>query len=147
MKYDTGFSELQFSNTSSYQKWYRYETSVYMENPFCLFFLICLPTSRLYIDTLITQSKSPTPRCVHFCGLRNSCKELDVPPLDKDSNQGPWLQYHLMVLLNLIILQIWWQSWFNYWFSFTLAYSRISHEYPSLFIIVINLIFVFALMH
>ena len=35
--------------------------------------------------------------------------------------------------------------WFNYWFSFTLAYSRISHEYSSLFIIVINLIFVFSL--
>ena len=33
--------------------------------------------------------------------------------------------------------------WFNYWFSFTLAYSRISHEYSSLFIIVINLIFSF----
>ena len=31
--------------------------------------------------------------------------------------------------------------WFNYWFSFTLAYSRISHEYSSLFIIVIILIF------
>ena len=30
----------------------------------------------------------------------------------------------------------------RYWFSFTLAYSRISHEYSSLFIIiVINLIF------
>ena len=35
--------------------------------------------------------------------------------------------------------------WFNYWFSFTLAYSRISHEYSSLFIIVINLIFMFSL--
>ena len=34
--------------------------------------------------------------------------------------------------------------WFNYWFSFTLAYSRISHEYLSLFIIVINLIFMFS---
>ena len=34
---------------------------------------------------------------------------------------------------------------FNYWFSFTLAYSRISHEYSSLFIIVINLIFMFSL--
>ena len=33
--------------------------------------------------------------------------------------------------------------WFNYGFSFTLAYSKISHEYSSLFIIVINLIFVF----
>ena len=31
------------------------------------------------------------------------------------------------------------------WFSFTLAYSRISHEYSSLFIIVINLIFMFSL--
>ena len=30
---------------------------------------------------------------------------------------------------------------FNYWLSFTLEYSRISHEYSSLFIIVINLIF------
>ena len=35
--------------------------------------------------------------------------------------------------------------WFNYSFSFTLAYSRISHVYPSLFIIVINLIFMFSL--
>ena len=34
---------------------------------------------------------------------------------------------------------------FNYWFSFTLAYSRFSHEYSSLFIIVINLIFMFSL--
>ena len=34
---------------------------------------------------------------------------------------------------------------FNYWFSFTLAYSRISHEYSSLFIIVIYLIFMFSL--
>ena len=35
--------------------------------------------------------------------------------------------------------------WFNYWFSFTLAYSRISHEYSTFFIIVINLIFLFSL--
>ena len=35
--------------------------------------------------------------------------------------------------------------WFNYWFSFTLAYSWICHEYSSLFIIVINLIFMFSL--
>ena len=27
---------------------------------------------------------------------------------------------------------------FNYWFSFTLAHSRVSHEYSSLFIIVID---------
>ena len=35
--------------------------------------------------------------------------------------------------------------WFSYWFSFTLAYSRISHEYSPLVIIVINLIFMFSL--
>ena len=35
--------------------------------------------------------------------------------------------------------------WFNYLFSFTLAHGRISHEYSSLFIIVINLIFMFLL--
>ena len=35
--------------------------------------------------------------------------------------------------------------WFNYWFSFTLAYNRISHEYSSLFIIMITLIFMFSL--
>ena len=35
--------------------------------------------------------------------------------------------------------------WFNYWFLFTLAYSRISHEYSPLFIIVINLNFMFSL--
>ena len=34
--------------------------------------------------------------------------------------------------------------WFNYWFSFTLAHSRISHVYSSMFIIVINLIFMFS---
>ena len=34
---------------------------------------------------------------------------------------------------------------FNYWFSFALAYSRISHGYSSLFIIMINLIFMFSL--
>ena len=34
---------------------------------------------------------------------------------------------------------------FNYSFSFTLAYSRISHEYSSSFIIVVNLIFMFSL--
>ena len=34
---------------------------------------------------------------------------------------------------------------FNYWFSFTSAYSRISNEYLSLFIIVINLSFMFSL--
>ena len=33
--------------------------------------------------------------------------------------------------------------WFNY--SFTLVYSRFCHEYLSLFIIVINLIFMFSL--
>ena len=36
-------------------------------------------------------------------------------------------------------------SGFKYCFSCALAYSRISHEYSSLFIIVINLIFMFSL--
>ena len=42
--------------------------------------------------------------------------------------------------------------WFNYWFSFTLlhsrishSHSRISHQYSSLFIILMNLIFMFSL--
>ena len=43
----------------------------------------------------------------------------------------------------------WWLTiglpWFNFWFSFTLSHSRISHEYSSLFIIVMNLIFMFSL--
>ena len=49
--------------------------------------------------------------------------------------------------LNLKSFRLLWLGppWFNYWFSFTLAYSRISHEYSSLFIIVINLIFMFSL--
>ena len=38
-----------------------------------------------------------------------------------------------------------WPAVVQYWFSFTLTYSRISHEYSSLFIIVINLIFMFSL--
>ena len=36
--------------------------------------------------------------------------------------------------------------WFNFWFSFTLSHSRISHEYPPLFIIVMNFIFMFSLL-
>ena len=44
------------------------------------------------------------------------------------------------------VLSICLWPWFSYWFSFTLAYSRISHEYSFLFIILIILI-VFALMH
>ena len=48
--------------------------------------------------------------------------------------------------VHLFTLCFWLGSpWFNYWFSFTLAYSRISHEYSSLIIIVINLIFMFSL--
>ena len=35
--------------------------------------------------------------------------------------------------------------WFNYRVSFTLSHSRISHEYLSLFIIMMNLIFIFSL--
>ena len=35
--------------------------------------------------------------------------------------------------------------WFNCWFSLTLAYRRISHAYSSLFIIVIDLIFILSL--
>ena len=51
--------------------------------------------------------------------------------------------------LKILPVSIWLgPPWFTYWLSFTLAFSRISHEYSSLFIIVINLIFyVFALMH
>ena len=37
------------------------------------------------------------------------------------------------------------KPWFNYWFSFTLTYNRFSQEYSSLFIIVINLMFMFPL--
>ena len=49
---------------------------------------------------------------------------------------------------KILTLKTYGPPWFNYWFSFTLAYIRISHEYSSLFIIVINLIFfVFALTH
>ena len=36
-------------------------------------------------------------------------------------------------------------AWFNNWFSFTLAHRTVSQEYSSLFIIVINLIFMFSL--
>ena len=32
--------------------------------------------------------------------------------------------------------------WFLYWFTFTLTHSRISHEYSSLFVVVINFIFI-----
>ena len=47
---------------------------------------------------------------------------------------------HIFAMFKYSFIQ-----WFNYWFLFTLAYSRISHEYSSLFIVVINLIFMFSL--
>ena len=47
--------------------------------------------------------------------------------------------------LGLDDISLAWPPWFSYWFSFTQAYSRISHEYSSVFIIVINLIFMFSL--
>ena len=37
--------------------------------------------------------------------------------------------------------------WFIYWFSFTLSHSRISHEFSSLFIIVMYHFYVFALIY
>ena len=46
------------------------------------------------------------------------------------AGRGMLIVYHTDVLLSQ---------------AFTLAYSRISHEYSSLFIIVINLIFMFSL--
>ena len=58
-------------------------------------------------------------------------------PLHRTLTNGLWLDD--MICLWLCPL------WFNYWFSFTLAHSRISHEYSSLFIVVINLIFMFSL--
>ena len=46
--------------------------------------------------------------------------------------------------LGLDDMSLAWPAVVHFWFSFTLAYSRISH-YSSLFIIVINLIFIFSL--
>ena len=40
--------------------------------------------------------------------------------------------------LGLDDMSLAWSAVVQYWFSVTLAYSRISHEYSSLFIIVIN---------
>ena len=47
--------------------------------------------------------------------------------------------------LELDDMSLAWPAVVHYWFSFTLAYRIISHEYSSLFIIVINLIFMFSL--
>ena len=66
-----------------------------------------------------------------------SCKSAFNPPVVYDMS--------LTMSLPLTICLWLGPPWFNYWFSFTLAYSRISHEYSSLFIIVINLIFMFSL--
>ena len=47
----------------------------------------------------------------------------------------------VLVGWGLMISRWFGPPWFNYGFSFTLGYSRIIHEYSSLFITVINLIF------
>ena len=70
---------------------------------------------------------------------------------DDDLSKHQWMFTYLVCALTL------WRSGLAgrksalnptvvyYGFSFTLAYSRISHEYSPLFIIVINLMFVFSL--
>ena len=47
--------------------------------------------------------------------------------------------------LNSLFIFVFIFLFFFFFFSFTLAYSIISHEYSSLFIIVINLSFMFSL--
>ena len=59
--------------------------------------------------------------------------QIQLRPLRKTLTSG----------LGLDDMSVAWPPWFNYWFSFTLAYSRISHEYSSLFIAVINLFLCF----
>ena len=53
-------------------------------------------------------------------------------------NEGLFLKLYLVGWGLKICLWLG-PPWFNYWLSFTLAYSTISHEYSSLFIIVIAL--------
>ena len=87
---------------------------------------------RFYVDRDYTQNRHRINE--QEIGLSLGGERLIVRHGDRDD--------HLWGLTICLWLG---PPWFNYWFSFTLAYSRISHEYSSLFIIVINLIFVFSL--
>ena len=85
-----------------------------------------------------------------FIGLTQSLLMAMLHSLIARRRFGPQTQWRplrktLTSGLGLDDMSLVWPPWFNYWFSFTLVYSRISHEYSSLFIIVINLIFLFSL--
>ena len=60
--------------------------------------------------------------------------------------QTQWRPLRKPLTSLLVLDDILWLGppWFNYWFSFTLAYSRITMGTRLLFIIVINLIFMFS---
>ena len=85
--------------------------------------------------------------------LKDKDGNLQTLPVDtKEKDLGIWFQNklkfdeHINYVVNKANRLFWLgPPWLIYWFSFTLAYSRISHEYSSLFIIVINLIFMFSL--
>ena len=47
--------------------------------------------------------------------------------------------------LGLGDMHLAWPAWFNCWFSFALAYGGVGHGYSPLFVIVINLNFMFSL--
>ena len=62
---------------------------------------------------------------------------------DPEGGRHKYLCSLLDVRDNLTIRLWLGPSLFNCWFSFTLVHRRISHEYSSLFIKVINLVFMF----
>ena len=88
---------------------------------------MALPGHFLFILLLTSFMKAFRVSCVHH---RNALYRLR-----KTLTSG----------LGLDDMSLAWPAVVHYWFSFTLAYSRISYEYSSLFIIVINLIFMFSL--
>ena len=87
-------------------------------------------TACLVVNPIIVDGYASLFNCTTAVRASDSMR-----PLRKTSTSG----------LGLDDMSLAWPVVFNYWFSFTLAYSRISHEYSSLSIIVINLICMFSL--
>ena len=84
--------------------------------------------------------------CVGFSALsvKHHRKKQTHTIINTVMKESRWINGDLKKEQKKNVNKVWLgPPWFNYCFSFTLAYSRISHEYSSLFIIVINLIFMF----
>ena len=107
------------------------------------YYISAQPNTMQRINLLLISDDTDESTKHHYCWIKNLDKLLH----NQNSKHGGKTYFCDRCLYGFAKEICLWPCppWFNCWFSFTLAYSRISHEHSSLFIIVINLIFMFSL--